>query len=176
MSKKGRGDTLVEVLLAIGIAGFGIGFTYATAQRSINQTITSRERNEALNLIQNQITDLRLAFLTNPSTFDANFGYSPSHPDFCIYNMALTPNDGPNGPPSYTAPLARKTDTPAGPYNKNCTYNKTGDGVTYYIDIQASRLTGQSVHPTLYQVFARWDRIGGGPINQASTYFRADGF
>ena len=169
MSRTGRGDTIVEVLLAIAIAAFGVGTTYATAARSLNQAITAREHNEALNLIENQITDLRLQFKNDPSTFDTKFGSSPGH--YCLTDTATAPITN-----TFTGSATPDTLS-SPPYNSSgCTYNKAGDGVTYYIDIVATRLSSPiTVHPTVFQIFVRWYRIGGGQINQTSNFIRING-
>ena len=171
MSRKGRGDTIVEVLLAIVIGAFGMGVTYATAQRGLNQTITAREHNQALNYIQNQITDLRLRFQNDPNNFETNFGYTGNN-HFCLDNSATTPRS------SGWLPITNPSPTDKSPltgYDSKCTANKAGDGVTYYMDIKTTQLSGVTAHPTLYQVIVRWERSGGGATNQASTYFRING-
>lgn len=184
--QKFSGDTIIEVLLAIAIAAFAIGVTFATAQRSLDQSITAREHSAALNLIQNQITDLRLRFAksASPADFNANFGNGKTH--FCLDNTAASPTDPNWGPyPNYNDPatdyeasyLANSTPTtPTSPYDTLCVYQKTGDGVIYYIDIKAKALSSPITNnPNVYQVLVRWQRAGGGPVNQASVFFRPDG-
>jgi Tfp pilus assembly protein PilV len=174
-----NGDTIVEVLLAIAIAAFAIGLSYATAQRSLQQSITAREHNEALNIMENQIADLkiRLQKTTDPTTFTNNFA-SKHH--FCLDDSGADPvltssawpalnNDGPNGPPSQTAPLAIKTSS--GPYDQLCRH---GTDVVYYADIDTST-SSATKDATLYHITVRWEKIGGGPVNQASLDYKLNG-
>ncbi|HET6864125.1 MAG TPA: hypothetical protein VFH37_02935 [Candidatus Saccharimonadales bacterium] len=186
-SKRFRGDTIVEVLLAIAIAAFAIAITFATAQRSLNQSITAREHNEALNLIENQVTDLRLRFAksSSPADFNANFGNGTTH--FCLDNTAVVPTDANWGPyTNYNDPVTdyeatnlanSSAPTATSPYYTPCVYQKAGDGVIYYIDIKAKALASPITNnPNVYQVLVRWQRAGGGQVNQASVFFRPDGF
>jgi type II secretory pathway pseudopilin PulG len=161
MSRKPRGDTIVEVLLAIGIAAFGIGTTYATAQRGLDQTITAREHNQALNLIQNQITELQLRYQSDPTGFESSYGYPLTN--FCLDDTTTYQNTG-------TTPLSSPS-----PYKAQCAPQKAGDGVQYFINIVTTQLASLTGKPTLFQIFVRWEPTGGGPTNQASTYFRENG-
>jgi Tfp pilus assembly protein PilV len=63
------GDTIVEVLIAIAIAAFAIGTSYAIANRSLQQAITARERNQAINLSQNQISALKIRYINDKNAF-----------------------------------------------------------------------------------------------------------
>jgi type II secretory pathway pseudopilin PulG len=178
-----RGDTIVEVLLAIGIAAFAIAITYSTAQRSLNQAITAKEHNQALDIVQNQLTDLKLRYQKTGSNaaFNSAFGFPKDH--FCLDDSATTISPSTPWTPylndSSTAegsPLASGSSATAStPYHKACTRQRAGDGVTYYLDIHTAQLSGQTQNPTLYQVIVRWERAGGGQINQASIYYRLNG-
>ncbi|HET7827639.1 MAG TPA: hypothetical protein VFK97_02120 [Candidatus Saccharimonadales bacterium] len=180
--QKFSGDTMIEVLLAIGVAVFAIGITYATAERALNQTITAREHGQALSIMENQITDLRLRFAksANFTLFNQYFGGSNNH--FCLDDSATVPsttqpwtpyfNDGPNGPPSEQGSLTSKAIQ--GPYDPKCISQKPGDGAVFYIDIQTATLPHMAQNPTVYRVFVRWDRVGGGRA-QTSLYYRPDG-
>src|SRR5205814_634877 len=63
---KYRGDTIVEVLMAIAIAAFAIGTCYAIANRSLQHAISARERNEAVNLMEDQIANLKVRYKASP--------------------------------------------------------------------------------------------------------------
>src|SRR5581483_1789859 len=89
-----RGDTIVEVLIAIAIAGFAIGVSYATAQRSLKQSITAQEHNEALNIIERQVNDLRVRFqgTSASSSFASTFANSsPGQADYCLDDTGVNP-------------------------------------------------------------------------------------
>jgi type II secretory pathway pseudopilin PulG len=180
------GDTIVEVLLAIGIAAFAIGISYATAQRSLDKSITAREHNQALNLIENQIADLKLRFKNTPATtFNATFA-SPNT-DFCLNDTASDPantatwnpymNNGPNGPPAIDKPLALKNASAPnnGPYDAGCQNQQPGDGADYFIDITTKQGSSTGPDNTLYTITVRWSPVGGSQTNQASINYKLNG-
>lgn len=176
-----RGDTIVEVLLAMAIAGFAIGISYATANRSLQQGITAGEHNEALNIIENQATNLKLRFLnTDAADFNSNFA-SKNH--FCLDSTAADPtasswapifNYQGTGGVTESSPLsANASPTSTSPYNTGCTETKTGEGAVYYYDIMTiPNNSGATVNATLYQIVVRWERLGGGQNNQASIFYK----
>lgn len=186
-----RGDTIVEVLIAISIAAFAIGISYATASRSLRQAITAREHNQALNIIENQIADLKLRFQNTPvADFDNQFGSTGGKQDFCLDDSSTGPNDARyqwtpynnyKGVSESSALSSSTSPNQSHPYYYNpssktgCQQQKPSDGATYYINIHTIRLTGVSSHPTIYWIIVRWEPIGGGQTNQASIYYRLNG-
>ncbi len=106
-----RGDTIVEVLIAIAVAAFAIGTSYAIANRSLQQAVTARERNEAVNILQNQINALKVRYIYDKDNFYGaagtyNFGWPLyGHPaptagplpytnlQFCLDPGAAHPDD-----------------------------------------------------------------------------------
>lgn len=86
------GDTIVEVLIAIAIAAFAIGTSYAIANRSLQQAITARERNEAINLTQNQIAALKIRFKNDKKAFQGTDSYydNPSY-GFAVKTSTVNP-------------------------------------------------------------------------------------
>lgn len=182
-TQRNRGDTIVEALLALAIAAFAIGIAYATANRSLQQAITARERNQALNLIQNQITDLRIRYGTDTANFSTNFGFGGSNDHFCLNDQATALPTVPTDP-QWTLYQNKKSGGEAttlqgagNPYDDHCVRNIPGQGTPFYIDITTKQVPFQAagVNDTVFQVFVRWERIGGGPINQASLFFRPNG-
>ena len=172
------GDTIVEVLIAIAIAAFAIGISYATANRSLQQAIYARERNEALNVIQNQVTDLKFRRQKTPSDASfASFAY-PQVKNFCLSNSIdpSSPNWQPilNNDAAATATALSAPANPAtanNPFNSGCVYDSK-----YYIDIVARSVGGSNVNPTVYEVIVRWEPLSGTQLNQASVYYRLGGF
>jgi len=166
------GDTIVEVLIAIAVAAFAIGTSYAIASRSLNQAITARERNEATNIIQNQINALKLRFINDQAAFGGTdpkydnpvIGFSvrttsatppPSglpYTDFhfCLNEQSASPNDAaqqwariPNVASDSEADNISSTNT----YNKGNGGNNPGcirniSGTEYFIDISAEITAG----------------------------------
>lgn len=99
-----RGDTIVEVLIAIAIVGLVLASAYATSNRSTLNIQDAQERSEALKLAQSQIELMRTY-----GTFTAAEGICynmpdgvtpratdgtpvlPSNPDGCKVNAAGQP-------------------------------------------------------------------------------------
>jgi len=180
MIKNHRGDTIVEVLIAIAIAAFAIGITYATAQRGLHQSVTAKEHNEALNIIENQVSNIKLRFQNSDvSSFNSNFA-SAKH--FCLDDTATTTSTAAPwtpylnpGSPTDTSPLAA---APGGPYDSHCTRPSPGNAFNYFVDINpvtaAAPPAGAKAAVT-YQIFVRWEPVAGGQNNSASQYYRVNG-
>lgn len=150
--------------MAIAIASLAIGVTYATAQRGLNQTISARERNQALNLIQNQITQLQLAFQSDPAGFASKYGSPNNH--FCLNGTNPYQN-------TKAGNFGNLQPQPGGPYHPNCIDSSSGVGTTFFYDIVT--IPRSPTIPTTFHVFVRWEPVGGSQINQASVYFRPNG-
>lgn len=176
-----NGDTIVEVLIAIAIAAFAIGLSYATAQRSLQQSITAREHNEALNLMENQIADLKIRFQSD-TDFTNNFA-NKNH--FCLDDSSKSSGDATwkayqnwnDNRFNETSPLATSTGPDSSqPYyydSSNKQGCQHGTDVLYYEDITTSD-SSASNDPKIFHITVRWEKIGGGPVNQASLDYRLD--
>lgn len=174
-----RGDTIVEVLIAIAIAGFAVGISYATSERSLQQAITAKEHNEALNLIENQISDLQIRYqrASSPSSFESEFGYTNPNHHYCLNDSSTGPNDKTYPWAPYYNNFSKSSALASPPYADNSSHTacvRPGSGFSYYLDIAVSQTTSTN-SPSLFQVIARWERIGGGQTNQASIYYKPDG-
>ncbi len=93
MKKTARGDTLVEVMLALAIIGLVLGFSYATASRALRVGRFAQEQTEALKVAEAQVERLKyIASLTDAgraAIFDAAAGQTT----FCLddnFNKVLT--------------------------------------------------------------------------------------
>jgi type II secretory pathway pseudopilin PulG len=53
--KNQKGDTIVEVMLALTVIGLSLGISFAIANRSTNVGLEARERSEALKLAESQL-------------------------------------------------------------------------------------------------------------------------
>jgi prepilin-type N-terminal cleavage/methylation domain-containing protein len=82
-----RGDTLVEVLIAIAVVSLILGGAYVTTSRSLQATRAAQERSTALKLAESQIEQIKGLVNTNPT---AVFG-APS--PFCIAAATGLPVD-----------------------------------------------------------------------------------
>ncbi|HUS25754.1 MAG TPA: prepilin-type N-terminal cleavage/methylation domain-containing protein [Nevskiaceae bacterium] len=73
---KERGDTLVEVLIAIAVVALILGGAYVTTNRSLIATRDSQERATGLKLAESQLEQLKGVIITNPTVGSTG--------DFCI--------------------------------------------------------------------------------------------
>lgn len=63
--KKQRGDTIVEVLLAMSVIGLVLGASFGIANRSVRLGQEAQERTEALKIAETQLEMLRSEFKVN---------------------------------------------------------------------------------------------------------------
>ncbi len=77
-----RGDTIVEVLIAVAVVGVVLTGAYASARSSLNAVRASQERAEALKIAEGQLEMLKYYAAANPSAV-----YPPS---FCVYVSGAT--------------------------------------------------------------------------------------
>lgn len=104
-----RGDTLVEVLIAIAVVSLVLGGAYVTTNRSLIATRAAEERGNALKLAESQVEQLKGLAKTNP---DAIFGSATPMP-FCISSTTGVPiiatnagcQVGASGEPTTTQPV-----------------------------------------------------------------------
>lgn len=175
-----QGDTIVEVLIALAIAAFAIGISYATAQRSLQQAIAAREHNEALNIMENQLTDLQFRFQRSSAAyFDQNFAQPPPG-NYCLDDNSKSSNDKPplqwtpifnNSSASSGTLSSLNVKTSGGAYDPRCHEAPNGAAGTNYFYNITTKNYGQSTNSTLYTVTVRWARLGGG-INKASLFYK----
>ena len=142
-----KGDTIVEVLNALAIASFAIGISYATANKSLQRTITAREHGEALSLAQNQLTDLKFRYQKTPPNSLSQFAY-PTANNFCLDDAASDPSAANWGPKP--GPCAQ--------------------GI-YSVLITTKNSTA-TVNPTIYTITVTWPPISGTQVNHTSINYR----
>ncbi len=87
-----RGDTLVEVLIAIAVVSLILGGAYVTTNRSLQATRAAQERAIALKLAESQIERLK-GQMSVPSSAAAVMGMTG---DFCISYVTTGPVTLPN--------------------------------------------------------------------------------
>jgi prepilin-type N-terminal cleavage/methylation domain-containing protein len=115
-----RGDTLVEVLVAIVVVSTVLVAAYTTTIRNINVGQDTQEHSQALQLAEAQIEYLRTTSLGGQTCFDPvsdptdSSAGNPMSGSNCIidsadhlngsvqpvYNIAITPNSPPLGAPT----------------------------------------------------------------------------
>jgi Tfp pilus assembly protein PilV len=176
-----RGDTIIEVLIAITVAALALGLSYSTANKSMQKSISARERNEATNLLQSQIASLKLREQKmDKTTFNSNFSETLTTPSsfkhFCLDESSTSSSD-----PNWQ--LSAATTNAAGITGSSPLANPPYTGslcirhqpsTDYYIDIVAYATPNSvsSTTPTIYQFNVRWAAVGTGQTNQASVYYR----
>lgn len=85
-----RGDTLVEVLIAIAVVSLVLGGAYVTTNRSLQATRGAQERAVALKLAESQVERLKGLMSTNSATVMATTA------PFCISYVTGLPVNLPN--------------------------------------------------------------------------------
>lgn len=81
-----RGDTIVEVLIAMAITSLVLGMAYSTSSRALQVGRQAQERTEALKLAEGQIEQLK--YMAN----DASNGvFDTTNAQFCILNNQKYP-------------------------------------------------------------------------------------
>lgn len=148
-----RGDTIIEVLLAIAVVSSVLGLTYSTMNRNLLTMRGNQERTEATRAAQDQLERLRSAWISNQA---AVTGQSTN--GFCINNAnQVRPLSG--GSP--TADPA--VDSLADYATAGCA---SGTGSLYSMGIRRD-----AVNTKTYRVFVRWPSLNGG-ISEVSTVYK----
>ncbi len=139
-----RGDTIIEVLIAIAIVTTVLAGAFVSANNSFNTTQGNKDRDEALRVAQTQLERLRsIGSTTDKSCISAapaavtNSGFEP---DVAIDNLSTGAN-----------------------YNAGCKVS-FGGGATYHVNIAAS---GSD-----YAIHVRWQRAGGGTNQETIIRYR----
>jgi type II secretory pathway pseudopilin PulG len=148
--RNSRGDTIVEVLIALAVMTTVIVGAYASANKSQNSSQASQERAEAIKVAESQIE--RIKGLLASGT-DANSTFSGV---FCIKDDNTLDSTIPNTSAFGSANLASDSF----PYSSEC--QKDG---RYNVAVRRPSATN-------YEFLVRWERLGGGR-DQINMYYRA---
>ncbi|MBA3758299.1 hypothetical protein H0X10_01565 [Candidatus Saccharibacteria bacterium] len=147
--RNSRGDTIVEVLIALGVLTTVLVGAYVTADRSQNASQASQERGEAIKTAESQIERLK-AILISPTAPTV-----PSSTPFCIDDstnvVALIGSPQPN-------PFGQSLSGDTLPYPNPCIKEDR-----YNVAIFRSGDT--------YNFLVRWERIGGNR-DQINMYYK----
>jgi type II secretory pathway pseudopilin PulG len=173
-----RGDTIVEVLIAMAVLGLVLASAFAISNRSYATGLNAQERNEALKIAESQVELLRIAStLTDESIIDAD----SADPDrlFCIEpsgaelervkfdSDAVVEDQGDLDETQYPT---------IGATNGDCNF---GTSDRYYVSIQQFADVDSSDVPTGGQIFSvrvYWESIFGGASNVVNHEFRTYNF
>ena len=134
LNRSERGDTLVEVMIAIAIVSLILGGAYVTTNRSLQATRAAQERAIALKLAESQVERLKELIATNPTAVQ-----TATNP-FCV---------------SYT------TGLPVATTNAECALSADGLQTTsepiFRISIIRTGPTGND-----FVLTEQWENVGGG--------------
>lgn len=145
--RESRGDTIVEVLIALAVLTTILVGAYVTATRSANTNRASQERSEATKVAESQIERLKGLLAGSPVVV-------PIPGNFCINEASNT---------------IENISTPSDPFAQNASVPFSGScgniNTRYNIAIKTE-------NPNTYRFKVQWDRIGGGR-DQINMYYRA---
>lgn len=106
LGRQSAGDTIIEVLIAIAVAGSVLAIVFSTSSRNLRTARDIQERSEASRLVQGQIESLRYAknngvtlpgagtpFCMDGSTVESNFNPAATVPASTLVaeNFSLWP-------------------------------------------------------------------------------------
>lgn len=118
LRRQSRGDTIVEVMVAIAVVALVLGGAYVTTNRSLMATRAAQERATALKLAESQVEQLKGLAESDPAVL---FGPGAPSP-FCVSSATGLPAaanstacavDG-NGSPTSSEPVYRLSIARAG--------------------------------------------------------------
>ncbi len=145
-----RGDTIVEVLIAIAIVSSVLGITYATMNRSLLLMRDNEERTAATKHAQSQIESIKAIWNQDESRIT---GPTSSGSGICV--TGDTVHSLPSGVPSNDASGFNPAQ-----YRAECTNGIYRMGARY--DDASGRLF----------VAVYWDSLASGQINQVTYYYK----
>ena len=157
-----RGETIVEVLIAIAVIALTLGTSFALANRSLRLGIESRERGEALQIIEGQIESLKYVHANaRESGLEAQFdSLYRTNTAFCV--RAVESND----PNAHYRPAT----------SPDCTVNSLGASgqadSRYRISIRYIADTSPALNNSVHEFSVRWDRFGGAVDEPTRIYYR----
>lgn len=141
-----RGDTIVEVLIAISVMSLLIGGAFVLTNRSLQGTRAAQERLNALKLVESQLEQIK-NFAADPTTSDLIFG-SATPASFCINSSGAvrlssdsTCKMGISGNPTTTEPIF------------NLSVSRSGNTFTVVNSWNNSRGSGQDNVEMKYKVY-----------------------
>jgi len=147
-----RGDTIIEVLIAMAVVSSVLAISYATMNRNLLTIQDSQERTQAAKLVQGQIESVRQAHNTGAPVLS-------SHSKFCIAG------DGTVKDLTGSSPTATVQAEPADwSTYANCSFGLSN---LYHIAITTSDHAN-------YKFYIRWDRIGNGTRDEIIMVYKVN--
>ncbi len=159
-TKKLRGDTIIEVLLAMTVIGLVLGSSYAIANRSLRIGREAQERTEALKIVETQLERLRtLSGVQDNGLVDITN-------DFCIdQSNALVDFGVRNDFDSFTETVTDETVYPDIGGDRPC---NQGTEERYGVTLTRS----DTPETYTFTIRTRWESIGGGPLQELTSQYR----
>lgn len=149
LRKNYKGDTIVEVLIAITVASSVLGVSLSTMNRNLSITRDNQERTEASKYAQGQIEALK-------AIVDQGITPPAVGKSFCLSSNGTTVTVLSDGNPPRTTPEA----------DDFATYGicKSADDLYHYV------ITHDA--PKSFRVYVRWDALRGQPRHQVIMAYR----
>lgn len=141
-----RGDTIVEVLLAMSVIGLVLGAAFGIANRSVSIGQDAQERTEALKIAETQLEIFRSEYQDNPAVN----GRTSLNP-FCF---------------DVTQPTLAVTNSDEEPCNL---VNGNGQDGLYRIEIRPPLDPDTN---TTYQIVVIWQRQGTTDDNNVTIFYK----
>ncbi len=151
-----RGDTIVEVLIAVAIVSSVLAGAFTVSQKSALAVRDSQERGEMLQMLESQVELVRALALDQSDNTTGVFATSPAY--FCINESTRTRIHFPAA--TTTLPLLQNDDFTT--YDSQCT--NLGIGNRYNIAIKYDAGT------KVFTFVGRWDGIHGRKNQQQLSY------
>lgn len=150
LHKNFRGDTIVEVLVAMAVAGSVLAITYSTMNRNLLLTRVAQERSEAAKWAQGQVEALK-------ARSDSNLSIPTT--GFCVDSTATSYLTG-------SAPVANVDNEDYTQYPASCTKG------FYHLTIKQDTTAAGGADGRLYKIYVRWDRVDGLGRDQVIMVYR----
>lgn len=166
MRSKQRGDTIVEVLIAIVIIGVVLSGAFVAVNRNSNTSLQVQERSQAIRIVETQLERLK------------GVASDPAQDVFNIATPRVFCLDGSLSRQNFSPPIITDLNTdnlaasPGGNYPANCVVDSGGSpygGSSQSVPFSISIERNTSENHT-FKARARWERAGGGRDEIAITY------
>lgn len=150
-----RGDTIVEVLIAIAIVSSVLAGAFTVTQKSAVAVRDSQERGEMLQILQGQVEQVRSLAATAPN--DASGVFAAGY--FCVKTVGGVPT---------RQTITGLTSLPVLASDPMTAYGtcKFGQDSKYNIAVRYDNSTSSKA----FTFTGRWDRLGGGKDQLQLTY------
>lgn len=156
-----RGDTIIEVLIALAILGSALSIGFATASHALTTARISQEHSEAQGYLDAQVELLRQAA---PSFTTPASDIYISNKTFCMTTNGTATAVRADFQASYTRPDDANADnlnaaspvTPTAPYPTACV---VANGRYYISIVYTADTNGDGISDDLFTVYARWEGL-----------------